>query len=702
MTKVVKKIKPIYLIIFSIIFIIISILIFFIGKKFNRITKSSNVEKVQTVDYFKYFIDFESERYLGPNSLLTNTKALSGKQCGLIDKNTKYGPAVIIPVPTNDTSEISDIIVKFWVNPSTIDINVSMVFSVIDQNNNQVYWNGYPIKGDSFAIDNWYSFTCKFTCPKEFINTSYSFKFYLLNNDIANNPVYIDDMSVSLKETTSIESPRSKLIDFEELNDPRISSKYAKSGYYSTYAEGVNGFSASITIPFKDMDIRNINSLSLSFNYLSETSNLDAVFVVAVCDSTNKDVLWQGIDLSKAGFKEKVWETANGSILIPEDVAKPGNSIKVYLWNRNENKVFLDDVYLVIKEKNLSNDSLQPAFNLMSEKKYQAKANHPPYDFLNVTCQKFSATSNTSLNKIFTKNSRVLSGRFNKEISKDLLFCNQAGKNYLMSFENNEIVYNEVKFSEEIIKNSEFYTDNGYLFVCSPNSEMLNIYQFNPKKNEFVKVHNIAAVPTSKIIAITNNSDNSFSVFLNDGNILTYISKGEFVLGNKCKPVNPNLANIKFQKADFFNKKKAEVLLIYLEKEQNKYVFLSYDSVSGTWVLSNNHNNKSVQSFDKLDFASDYFVVDYNKSGQKEVLQFNKTKRFDLRLINFDMLTYNILFNIEFRGFLGKQNPKYYEVSKIVSGDFIGDDCSEIIIFQDNISKVDWLTQKTEMYSFSK
>ena len=65
-------------------------------------------------------------------------------------------------------------------------------------------------------------------------------------------------------------------------------------------------------------------------------------------------------------------------------------------------------------------------------------------------------------------------------------------------------------------------------------------------------------------------------------------------------------------------------------------------------------------------------------------------------------MTYNILFNVEFKGFPKKQNPKYYEVSKIICGDFSGDGCSEIIIFQDNISKVDWLTQKTEMYSFSK
>ena len=86
------------------------------------------------------------------------------------------------------------------------------------------------------------------------------------------------------------------------------------------------------------------------------------------------DLLWQGIDLSKADFKEKVWETANGSILIPEEIAKPENSLKIYLWNRNENQVFLDDVYIVIKENSKTNDSVQPAFDLIGQKKFQPGA----------------------------------------------------------------------------------------------------------------------------------------------------------------------------------------------------------------------------------------------------------------------------------------------------------------------------------------
>jgi hypothetical protein len=64
------------------------------------------------------------------------------------------------------------------------------------------------------------------------------------------------------------------------------------------------------------------------------------------------------------------------------------------------------------------------------------------------------------------------------------------------------------------------------------------------------------------------------------------------------------------------------------------------------------------------------------------------------------MMTYKIMYNVDFKGFNEKQNPKYYEVTRIVCANLVGDNCSEVVIFQDNINKVDWLTQKTEMYSF--
>jgi hypothetical protein len=63
---------------------------------------------------------------------------------------------------------------------------------------------------------------------------------------------------VGFKESDETENPRTRLIDFENSSDKKISSKYAKSGFYSTYVKGKDDFSATITIPLKELNTTNI------------------------------------------------------------------------------------------------------------------------------------------------------------------------------------------------------------------------------------------------------------------------------------------------------------------------------------------------------------------------------------------------------------------------------------------------------------
>jgi hypothetical protein len=699
-----KKFKTRSILIVLFIFLIsVSAVVYIIGRKMDKPPIEKKEVEISIQEDFNYLIDFEDNKNIANNIGISSEVAFSGKYSCKLSTYDTYSSAIVIPVPTNDTSEIKNTKVKFWVNPSSSTIDAVFVFSIMDQNNNQIHWEGFPVKGDAFTPNNWYSFSNEFAFPDKFVNTGYSIKLYLWNVDKNKNAVFIDDISISLKDNNEVESPRSKLVDFESVNDKKISSKYSKSGFYSTYAKGRDDFSATVIIPFEELKTSKLASISISFNYLSEASDLNAVFVVSVCDTAHKDLLWQGIDLSKSGAKEKVWETANGSVIIPDEIAKPGNYIKLYLWNRNDNQVFVDDVYIVIKDKTVGEDSVLPAFNFINEKKYQAKANHPPYDFVYVNLQKTNSNDFNSLNNIFTKSTRILIGKFDNTIFKDQILFSQAGKYKLIYNSKNEFVEKDVTFNCEIEKNAQLYTDHGFVFAGNLETDELSIFLYDKKKNQFVLSGKLLEVDSRKTIAVVSNVDKSFSVFENDGNVLTFVLQQEkYVLKSKTKKVNPNNGNIKFLKADFLNINSSDVLLLYLENDINKYVFLNYDSLNKTWKLSENYKNNSVQSYDKLDFASDYFVIDYNQTGKKELVQFNKNIRFDLKVIEFDIMTYNILYNVEFKGFPAKQNPKYYEVSKIICGDFTGDNCSEIIIFQDNVSRVDWLTQKTEIYSFSK
>lgn len=696
-----KKIKTKYkLIVFSVLLCCISIFVYVVG---NIMDKTPTIIKLEAntsnVQVYKYSIDFEDCRYIGNSYTISADRALSGEKSSKVMGNN-YSSAILIPVPTNDSDEMSDVDIRLWISPTTNVINALWVFSIVDQNNNQVHWDGFVINGESFGIDNWYSFSHRFEFPQKFVNTGYSIKAYLCNQDSANAVIYLDDVYISLRDQ-DVESPRSKLIDFEDYNDKSISSKYAKSGFYSTSAKGKDGFSSDVRIPLKELKISNIHSIEISFNYLSETDVLDAVFIVSICDPSHKDLLWQGVDLSKAKFEPKVWEMANVRVLIPDELAKPENYIKISVWNRSDQQVFIDDIYVVVREKTLATDSVQTSFNMITEKKFQPKANHPPYNVKFVELVEFNSVGAANLNKVFTQNSRVLIGKFDDTQAKDQLFFSNSEGHNLLYFKNDNVEINKVKFEPSLKNNTLFFADEGQLFTCDLTENKLTHYLYNKQKYIFYSVGEIKQVDGNKISAIIYNQDKTISVFQNDGNVLTYESRnGNYINVSTNKVASPRQSNLKLQKADFFNTKHQDVLLIYLENDINKYIFLSYNASTKNWKMSANNNNKSVQSYDKLDFVSEYFVIDFNDTPKSQLLQFNKNIRFDLKLIDFNKITYNILFNLEFKGFPKKQNPKYYEVSKIVCGDFVGDKGTDIIIFQDNNSKIDWLTQKTEIYSF--
>jgi hypothetical protein len=680
--------------------LLVSAFIYLLGKKLDKPPLIHSETKIESKNVYSYLIDFESLDYISNQNNISKEKALSGAKSGYVKGYNQYSPAVLIPIPSNDSSELDDLNVKFWLNPSTEKINAVLVYSILDQNNNQVLWEGFPIAGDNFAAGNWYTFNKKFALPDKFVNSSFSVKIYLWNKDESGAVVFIDDVYVGFKESIETENPRTRLIDFENSSDKKLSSKYAKSGFYSTYVKGIDDFSATITIPLQELNTTNLHDISFSFNYLSESQNLNAVFVVSVCDKDHKDVLWHGVDLSNAIFTPKKWETANGNVIVSEEALSKGDYIKIYMWNRNDNQVYIDDIYLVMKEKNMSSDSVQTAYNMIKNPVFQTKSNQPPYDFVHLIKEEINSPKDFSINNIFTKNPKVLVGRFSGSSTQQQLLTVKSDASYLLSFDKLNLKADKVNFKPALAQNSLLFADGSKVYSFDPATKVIRIYSLD-NAGLFVSNFEVVSPDLHSVENIINADRDDFSVIEDNGNIITYtLSSGKYSKVGISKPISPENNNLKTFVAPFFSKNQRMLLCIYLENANCKYVFLEYNAKLKTWNLSAKHSNKSLQSVDKLDFMSDYFVVDYNNDGVAELLQFSRNLRFSLKLISFDKMTYKIMYNVDFVGFSEKQNPKYYEVTRIVCANLVGDNCSEVVIFQDNINKVDWLTQKTEIYSF--
>ena len=691
--------NKLFLIILS-VFALSAITVYLTGRYLDNRTVVSIVEPELEKSKFEYFIDFETNKYISNASGISGKKFLSGAKSGSVQGKKNYSPSIQIPIPTSDSTMITDLNIKFWLNPDSKIINTSLVFSILDQNMNQIHWDSYAINMENAISDNWQNFQHSFDFPSNLINTTNTIKIYLWNFDDSQNAVYIDDVSISLNENFIPESPRSKFFDFEKMENAKISSKHSLSGFYSTFADGKDAFSASIKIPMSDIKYENLTSIAYSFHYLCEQPLVDAAFVISISDTLGNDVYWNSTHLSFADHETGVWDIGNGNAIIPPEAIKPSNTIKIYLWNRNDNVVYIDDVYVVIKEDNNSNTDKPVAYNFLSNKKFEKKSNHPPYEYKYLSLKKVSENNISELNKVFTKSRKYVVGKLDKNRNYDVIVAFYQDRTSMVGFVNNEIFEQTVDFSQEIPKNFNTFVDDNILIISDLDANTIYAYSYSPDENLFALLGSINIPNAETIAGISSNPDKSLSIFYNTGSVSTYIPQSEgFILKNNNKLVNAEFGNLKCIKGKLINNSE-QILLVYLQNKSDKYNLFEYNKSNHSWVLSSSHVNKSSQSFDKLAFLNDYYIFTNVIDSTIGLLQFNKTERFDLKFVTFNKLSYEIMFNIDFVGFPRKQNPKYYEQCKIITGNFIGDDNMEVIIFQDNYQKVDWLTQKVEIYSF--
>ena len=690
--------------IFSLIVLLGVVAVFFVGRKFDELpTKNLKFNELNfsEQDSGVYIFDFETTLYLQNTEKLSSEKAFSGKYSSYVKDYNDFSTSIFLPMPELDTNSSSNVNIGFWLLPESSSINAVFVFSIFDKNNNQIYWEGFQINDNIFVAINWQYFEKNFIIPKECLSKENNLKIYLWQKNKNNEKIFIDDISINFG-LNEFKKPWTFFESFEEYSGEKISSKKAKTGFYSTVVKYDNDFSASIMYPMKKLNYKNLGSILLSFNIYSDDKNLDAVFVVTINDSIENQLLWHGIQINNTNFSPGDWKMYNAVIMIPEEMCSAKNNIKFYLWNRKKAEVFLDDVYVIFKEKNVYGIEEEPALDLLKKYEFSKEKNSPPYDFDFVFNYDINPKYKGILTKIFNGNN-FYSGRFDKTKNFDQILYNSKNGFELFYFNQGNCYSEKIKFSPEIKLDSKIFSDENVVFVQSlSTADTVNIYAYNPSKKEFELINQLKIEKTenSNIAFISKNSNDSYSIVLKNGVIQNYFQNqnSELKYNSSFKTLSPNTTRVKVLKASFLGNGKKQLLLIYQENNETFYLLLDY--LHNNWKLSPHHSNNKTIFKDNLDFNSDFHVLSRMKKGKDILLQLNRDKRFELKMIEFSRETYEILKLVEFKDFPRRQNPKYYEIIKYLTGDFLGEGRSQIFIFQDNKTKTDWLVQKAELYYF--
>lgn len=113
--------------------------------------------------------------------------------------------------------------------------------------------------------------------------------------------------------------------DLEGLNHQKywiglstIDSGAAHSGYYLSHTDSLNpyGLGIEIIIP-QELSNENV-MLSVGGYVKSNKINNDAIFVITILDSLNKELLWKGVNLSNTLKTANEWYDFDASIKFPE------------------------------------------------------------------------------------------------------------------------------------------------------------------------------------------------------------------------------------------------------------------------------------------------------------------------------------------------------------------------------------------------
>lgn len=158
---------------------------------------------------------------------------------------------------------------------------------------------------------------------------------------------------------TETETPANLITqnDFEGLDGwvpgtPSLTTEKAHSGRFSTKVDKDAEYSLSYVNLLGKASAARIQKIKLSGWVLLAGPKATATVVVQVVDPAqdNKQVFWEGIDLSKEVKKTNEWTEVSKEFTLPANL-EAGHQLRVYMWRGGaEQPAYLDDLTLTKSE----------------------------------------------------------------------------------------------------------------------------------------------------------------------------------------------------------------------------------------------------------------------------------------------------------------------------------------------------------------
>ncbi len=538
-------------------------------------------------------------------------------------------------------------------------------------------------------------------------------------------------------------APNTLSFDFEVDSTQEVPAGIYKgiahSGNYSAKAFGKNSFSISIVRDAGEIGIENLNGVAMSaWVYVFPTDkDVNGSLVFAANNSVGVNICWKGVHFNGPLIPKEKWTKVSAYFDLSDVRLRPDDKIQLYFWNNSSTDILVDDFYYVFGAPHERlGDSAR--VDMTKEVGYTSLFNYPPFFPAWMQKQDIGNADGSFLIREDQKNSgeispsdQVFAGNFitPKGTLQSMLVINPDGIPTLYHYCQTTKMFQEITLDCPAdlypilhgftgLKGLFLSRAEDLLFVASPQGmallgfEAASIPCSKNTSTAKVKVLWRSAEPMLAEIVLkddwqltsgdlTGNGTDELLLFDGEGSwkILQFSTTGSgsgdwklLASGEeyKIREWNGALVEFKATAAPYLSAYKNDLILTrFRDLKTGKDAFTLLRFLPGdnkfVKVFHDSHGSISLTiGIDTLKMTDQIVPGRFHQGKPITFMRYNRDWRYDLKDIRFNDSTFQILNTIDFAGYTGDQNPKYYEILNLHAGNWLDPDVTSVLVIGRN------------------
>ena len=612
--------------------------IFIIGAACNgNRNKKETITEVKKVDkQLQTFTIYEEELAIESfdDVRVTTSKFFSGKKSLYLNSEVEYSAGFKIPMSSiNSYRSIDSLSIALMYNAAQKIENLKLVFSIDDGTGKSIAWNGYQLVNNK--TNEWESLKIGFKINPALITQKCILYIYLWNS--GKEKLWVDDFKCMLigrhaAESNSLSINTNYYFDFEEkaqlIRSEKIKYSLAHSGKMSCDLSDGTEYGIAFKKKFSDLSSSIITKIAASVWVYPTQQHHDLVLTFSSVDKNTGEVkFWHGKSTLNGVFPLNKWTKLNSAVNIPVDKFNAEDEIEVSIWNKGKTGAFVDDLHIVYGD--------QPERKSIAAD-LETKQMHN-YHNLHLD------TNNIAILPEYTPGDKLIHAFYHTSSNKteSILLIGNA-------------------FARMICFNMS-------------SGKMETIWQTKDKQHVCLNKNNLffggdfdADHVADLLVVHTKTRAWELFHFEKSNWISFYKSTSEFPLKWINDEAFVSVSNhlLREQKSVLVKTQTGQLSILVLINKQ--------------WQQSTygkNHKNAALAEHDML--------LDWNEGS---FLKFNNNWRFELDKLCQKQQDLSLNAHIAFAGFKKNCNPKYYEYTKLISGNFISPTQKSLLMCSFNCS----------------